>query len=193
MRNHVVRSALIGLGLVIVSACGTGATQGAAPASSPSATSSPTPNYPAGFTVFGFPNVTASANYSPGQALTLTHGSITVQVPAAAFDKPLVFQLLEGQTSYWQKFAPQGQKVISAFAFRSVDPSTNELVQKYNAPVVFVLDDPAVTDMSIYSNTTPSDPPKVFANPVPATIQGHVLKHGNIGSPVGWVVTSPQT
>ena len=197
MRPNILRTAFLASGLILASACGSGSGQSAAPAapaSTPTATAtpSPTPSYPAGFAAFGYPTVTGSAKFTPGQDATITHGSLTVQIPGAAYDKPLVFQLLEGQLDYWQKLAPQGQKVISAFAFRSVDPTTNEIVQKYAAPVVIVLDDPQVTDKSIYWNTTPSDPPKVIANPAPATIAGHVLKHGNIGSPVGWIITSPQ-
>ena len=192
MRLSLLKGAFAALGVVVLAACGTGAGQTAAPPSTPTAAPSPTPNYPTGFTAFGFPSVTASAAFTPGQDATLSHGAITVQIPAAAYSKPLVFQLLEGKTDYWQTLAPQGQKVISAFAFRSVDPATNEIVQRYNAPVVVVVDDPQITDKSIYWNTLPVDPPKVVANPVAATIQGHVLKHGNIGSPVGWIVTTPQ-
>ena len=192
MRPPVLRTAILALGLAFAAACGSGGV-GATPTSTPTTATSPTPNYPAGFTAFGYPDVKASINFTPGHDATLTHGSITIQIPGAAYDKPLVFQLLEGQTGYWQKLAPQGQTVISAFAFRSVDPATNELVQKYTAPVLVVLDDPQVTDKSIYWNTLPSDPPKVVANPVPATIQGHILKHGNLGSPVGWIVTTPQS
>ena len=191
MRTNLLRTTFLSLGLVLASACGSGGGQSAAPASTPTAAASPTPSYPAGLTSFGYPNVTATTKFTPGQDTTLVHGSLTIQIPGAASDKPLVFQLLEGQTDYWQKLAPQGQKVISAFAFRSIDPTTNEIVQKYGAPVVVVLNDPQVTDKSVYWNTTPTDPPKVVANPVPAVIAGHVLKHGNIGSPVGWIITTP--
>ncbi|GAC1658248.1 MAG: hypothetical protein NVS9B1_17730 [Candidatus Dormibacteraceae bacterium] len=197
MRTYVLRTAVLALGITVAGvACGSGGSQSSTPASTPTAAPtaapSPTPNYPAGFTAFGYPTVTASTNFTPGQDATLTHGGITVQIPGGAYDKPLVFQLLEGQLDYWQKQAPAGTKVISAFAFRSVDQASNELVQKYNAPVIAVFTDPQVSDKSVYWNTTPSDPPKVIANPVPATIQGQVLKHGNIGSPVGWIITTPQ-
>ena len=194
MPTPVLRTAVLALGFTIAgAACGTGGGQASTPASSPTAAPSPSPTYPVGFTAFGYPTVTASTKFTPGADATLTHGSITIQIPGTAYDKPLVFQLLEGQLDYWQKQAPAGTKVISAFAFRSVDVSSNELVQKYSAPVVFVLDDPQVTEKSVYWNTTPTDPPKVVANPVAAIIQGHVLKHGNIGSPVGWIVTIPQS
>lgn len=197
MRTPVLRTVVLALGLTFAgAACGTSGGQAATPANTPTAAPtavpSPTPVYPAGFTALGFPTVTASTNFTPGTDATLTHGSLTILIPGGAYDKPLVFQLLEGQLDYWQKLAPAGTKVISAFAFRSIDTASNQVVQKYNAPVVVVLDDPQVTDKSVYWNTTPTDPPKVFANPVAATIQGHVLKHGNIGSPVGWIITTPQ-
>lgn len=178
---------------VLLVACG-GSGSAAGSSSAPASTApSASPSYPPGLSAFGFPNVTASVDYTPGQAATLSHGGLSVSIPAGAYSKPLKFQLLEGDTAYWQKFVPQGQKVISAFAFRSIDPATGEIVAKYDAPVVAALDDPAVTSQSVYYNTSPSNPPTATPNPVPATIQGHVLKHGNIASAVGWVITSPQS
>ena len=122
----------------------------------------------------------------------MSHGEITVTIPAAAFATPLKFQLLEGDLGYWQGLAPAGQQVLAAFALRSVDPSTGQLVVKYDAPVVVAVDDPLVGSQTVYANTTATDPPQVSTNPVPPVIAGHVLKHGNIASAVGWIVTSPR-
>lgn len=172
---------------VLLAACGGGGGASAQQAATPS------DSFPAGFTAYGFAKVVATTKVTPGQAATLTSGEITIQIPATAFATPVTFQLLEGDNSYWQKYVPQGQTVIANFAFRAIADSTNQIVAKFNAPVVFVLDDQQITAKTLYEDTTPSDPPKVEANPISPTITGHVLKHGNVGAPVGWLVANPQS
>ena len=192
MLRSFIRLAVPGAAILILAACGGGG-YGSAQQPTPTPATSPTPSYPAGFTAYGFAKVVATTKVIPGQAATLTSGEITIQIPAAAFDQPVTFQLLEGDNSYWQHYVPQGQTVIANFAFRVIDDSSNQVVAKFKAPVVFVLSDPQVNAKTLYENTTPTNPPSVEPNPLAPTITGQVLKHGNLGAPVGWLVANPQS
>ena len=189
MLRSFIRLAVPGATTIVLAACGGGSAQQLTPTPAPS----PTSSYPAGFTAHGFPKVVATARVTPGQAATLTSGEMTIKIPATAFDQPVTFQLLQGDNAYWQQYAPQGQTVIANFAFRAIDDSSNQIVAKFKAPVVFVLDDPQVNAKTLYENTTPTNPPSVGPNPVAPAITGQVLKHGNVGAPVGWLVANPKS
>lgn len=149
-----------------------------------------TPTTPAGFAAYGFPTVSATLKFKPGLAATMTSGQLTVQIPANAFTEPVTFQLLEGDQSYWQRYVPAGQKVITDFAFRVLD-SSGALVANFNKPVLVVLTNPQVSATTVYENATATKPPQVVENPVPSQIQDHVLKHSVSAAAVGWVVANP--
>lgn len=146
---------------------------------------------PAGFTSHGFSTVASSTTIKPGTATTLHSGDLTVVVPANAVPTTARFDLLTGSNSYWQTYAPAGQKVLSSFAFRVTDTATNHLIVQFGAPVVVKLTNPAIQAASMYLNTTPTSPPKVIPNPKPPVIVKSTLAHGNIADPVGWLITSP--
>ncbi|MHB8613884.1 MAG: hypothetical protein ACYDAL_15900 [Candidatus Dormibacteraceae bacterium] len=167
MLRSIVKLAAPLAASAVLAACGAGGGESAQQTATPSP--SPSPSYPAGFTAHGFAKVVATTKVTPGQAATLTSGEITILIPATAFATPVTFQLLEGDNSYWQTYAPQGQTVIANFAFRAIDDSTNQIVAKFSAPVVFVLNDPQVNAKTLYEDTTPSDPPKVEPNPIAPT------------------------
>jgi hypothetical protein len=142
---------------------------------------------------FGFPNTVAQLIIEPDQAADVTLGDTRVQIPAGAFGAhPARFTLLMGQNSFFQPYAPSGQRVIASFAFEVVDLITGEQILKFQKPVVYNLTRPEVSAQSAYWDTTPSAPPHVLKNPFPARFTDHTLTHGNIGAPVGWLVTSPQ-
>lgn len=143
------------------------------------------------FAQYGFPRVVASADLQPGQAATVDGGQVKAVIPANAFTHPVKFELLEGDNSTFQSAAPSGQTVIANFAFRVTDQTTGSRLGKFNAPVVAVITDPRINGQSQYLDTTATNPIRIEKNPFPAKISGDVLKHGNIGDPVGWVVTSP--
>ena len=158
-------------------------------ATSPSA--SATADVPAGFATHGFPTVAATSHVDAGQAATVHAGGITVTIPVGAIASASTFQLLTGDTATFQRLAPNGQKILAAFAFRVIDDTTHQLIVKFGAPVVVAVDDPAVTAGSVYENVNPTDPLTIVANPVAPKINGTVLSHGNVGAGVGWVVASP--
>src|SRR5437763_1073205 len=144
-------------------------------------------------TQFGFPNVTASATFTPGQAITLTAGTQSVQLPADFISKTVKFEFLEGSPSF---FAPnlgaaQGMDIVATFAFRVTDPATGQLVGRFDKPVLWSITDPRITADSKVFNATPANPPTITANPTPGTVQGNTLSHSFGGAGVGWLVLNP--
>ncbi len=140
---------------------------------------------------FGYTKVIASAQLQPGQAATVDGVQIRADVPANAFTGPVLFEILQGDNSTFQPFAPPGQTVATNFAFRVTSLETGQLVGEFAAPVTAVVNDPSINQQSGYFNVMPTDPIQVQENPVPPTISGNVLTHPNKGAPVGWVILNP--
>ena len=143
------------------------------------------------FANFGYPKILASENITVGHAATLKSGDITINVPAGAFSDPVTFDLLGGQNTTFQPLVPKNKVVVANFAFRVTDLTTKQLIAKFNAPVIAIITNNRINLSSQYLDTTPSSPITVVSNPVAPTINGYTLKHGNLGAPVGWIVTSP--
>lgn len=143
---------------------------------------------------FGYPRVTASADFTPGQATTVAAGTQRVDLPADFMGKPVKFEFLEGDpASFALDLAPadQGKQLVAAFAFRVTDSSTGQLVGKFDKPVVYSITAPGITSDSEVYNTSPSNPPAVTDNPTAPTIQGTTLSHSFGGAGVGWLIASP--
>jgi hypothetical protein len=164
---------------------------GAAASACGSSSSSSAAKLPAGLTAFGYSHVAASQIVPPSSAVTLHGGDVTMAVPAGAISTKARVELLEGSTTYWQQYAPTGQKVVAAFAFRVVDTATNQLITKFPEPIVVKVSAPGVVASSEYLDSTPSNPPRVVPNPIAPKINGTTLAHGNLADAVGWLVTSP--
>lgn len=180
---------IVAAGVVVLAACGS-STSDTGPAPSSTTTGSVgSGSLPAGMTAFGFGTVTDSGTFTPGQPLTLHAGDLTVTVPATALDSGATVQVLTGDTAFWQPYAPTGQKVDVAFAFRVVGASGSEITS-FKAPIVAAYTNSSITPGSEYLNTTRSTPPHVSVNPKPPVISGTTLTHGNIGDGVGWLITS---
>lgn len=143
------------------------------------------------FTQFGFPTVVASVTLQPGQGATVGSGQVQAVIPPNAFSHPVKFELLQGSNATFQAIAPAGQVVVANFAFRVTDLTTGQLIGKFSAPVIAVITDPRIGPQSQYLDTTPTNPIRIEPNPLPPQISDHTLKHGNLGAPVGWIVTSP--
>lgn len=187
------RSTRAALAVSVVALAAAGCSGGYRPSSAPSPTSlpsAPTSTLPAGLTADGFPQVAASTALTPGTATVLRSGEITVHIPAGAIGVPATFELLTGSAASWASYAPAGQRVVAAFAFRVVDTTTRSLVTSFAKPVVVSVTGPSVGATSRYWNTSATTPPRVVANPVPPKISGHTLTHGNPTAAVGWLVTT---
>src|SRR4051812_19303049 len=52
-------------------------------------------------TQFGFTRVTGTVTFTPGQAVTLTAGTQTVQLPADFISKTVKFEFLEGDPAFF--------------------------------------------------------------------------------------------
>jgi len=81
-----------------------------------------------------------------------------------------------------------GKPVVATFAFRVTDPSTGQLVGKFDKPVMWSDTSGNITSESAVYNTSPANPPKITDNPTPATLQGTTLSHSFGGAGVGWIV-----
>ncbi|MGG0179174.1 hypothetical protein [Gottfriedia acidiceleris] len=141
------------------------------------------------FTQFGFPKVIAEKKIEAGEAAKISHSGIKIDIPKGTFSNDVVFQVLEGNNSIFQTNAPEGEKVIMNFAFRVVDSKTNEIISKFNNPVIFSFKDKNVNDGSIYYNVKQDG--SIARNSEPAVIEDRTLTHAIGGAPVGWLITSP--
>jgi hypothetical protein len=142
-------------------------------------------------TQFGFPQVTATVNFTPGQATSLTAGDQMVNIPADFMSKPVKFEFLEGDPSFFQPNLASddaNRPILATFAFRVTDTSTGQLVGKFDKPVVWSVTNSQIMAGSEVYNTSPANPPKITSNPSPGTIQGTTLSHPFGGAGVGWLV-----
>src|SRR3954470_14550105 len=106
-------------------------------------------------TQFGFPRVTGSVTFTPGQAMTITAGTQTVQLPADFISQTVKFEFLEGDPA---TFAPNlgaatGMDIIATFAFRVTDTASGQLVGRFDKPVLWSVTDPRITASSAIYNT----------------------------------------
>lgn len=142
-------------------------------------------------TQFGFPQVMATVNFTPGQATSLTAGDQRVDIPADMLSKPVKFEFLEGDPSFFHQNleADDASKaVLATFAFRVTDTSTGQLVGRFDKPVTWSITNSQITSESEVYNTSPANPPKITANSSPGTVQGTTLTHPFGGAGVGWIV-----
>jgi len=148
---------------------------------------------PPDMTQFGFPRVTGTANFTPGQAVTITAGTQIVVLPADFISKTVKFEFLEGDPAQWSANlgAAQGMTVVATFAFRVTDPATGQLVGRFDKPVTWSVTDPRITADSKVYNTTAANPPVVTPNATAGTVQGTTLSHTFGGAGVGWLALSP--
>lgn len=98
---------------------------------------------------FGFPTVKASLIVQPWDYLRLGLGGLVLTVPSRAFGQdPVRLEILTGDPAYWQAYAPQGQKVVFAFALRVSDLKTGKRITRFAKPLHFAYYGPAVLPAS---------------------------------------------
>jgi hypothetical protein len=141
------------------------------------------------FTQFGFAKVVAEKKIEAGEAAKISRSGIKIDIPEGTFTTDVIFQVLEGDNDLFQAHVPAGETVIMNFAFRVLDAKTNEIIAKFNKPVMFSYKDKDVNQGSIYNNVSTNG--SIVPNTVPAVIEGRTLTHPIGGAPVGWVITSP--
>lgn len=144
---------------------------------------------PPDFTTLGFSSV-ASANYTPGTATTVTAGPERVAVPAGLYHDPVKFELLDAPTATYASFV-NGGTVLSAYAFRVTDTTTNQLVGSFASPVTYSFTGSAVTPQTVTYNVTPTTPPRVTPNSSAGTVTGHTLSHTFGAASVAWLTVNP--
>jgi hypothetical protein len=145
-------------------------------------------------TQFGFPQVTGTVNFTPGQATTLTAGNQKLDIPADLLTMPVKFEFLEGDPAFFAQNLTgddQGKQVLATFAFRVTDPATGQLVGKFDKPVVWSVTGSAIDSESEVYNVSATTPPKITENSTPGTLQGNTLTHSFGGAGVGWIVLGP--
>lgn len=143
------------------------------------------------FQQLGFAKVVAEKTIDPAQATSITYGEVNIDIPEGAFKNPVKFQVLEGPLADFQKKTPKGETVLMNFAFKVTDTTTDELIGKFEKPVIFSYTNDKVTSESKYYDTLQDG--EFSLNKVPAKIEGSTLSHPIAGAPVGWAVTSPES
>jgi alpha-glucoside transport system substrate-binding protein len=167
------------------------ATNTAAPAPTNTAAPTETAAPPAvpDFSTLGFPTVLASEMITASTAMTVTAGPYTIQVPADAFDVDVQFEVLSGDPADFQSKVPSGEQAIMAFAFKVTNMQTNELIGKFNNPVMLTAIGPNIVADSKYYNYAPDG--TLTPNPTGLEVTAGQLSHPIAGDVVGWVITSP--
>lgn len=141
----------------------------------------------------GFSVLVAQLVVQPDQAASVRIGDERFVIPVGAFGPhPVRFRVLAGSPRFFRRYVPGGQRILAAFAFEVRDLITVQPVLTFRKPVTYILTSPEVSSEAVYWNATPTSPPHVTRNPVPATISGHTLRHENLSASVGWLVTAPQ-
>jgi predicted lipoprotein with Yx(FWY)xxD motif len=138
----------------------------------------------------GFPTILGIQDITPGKAATVYVGPYTIQVPADAFSTPVRFVVLSGNLASFTK-APAGQKPVLAFAFNVRNLSTNELITKFDKPVVLTAKDQSILTNSKYYNVAANG--TFTDNATGLQAKSGELTHPIAGTPVGWVITSSAT
>lgn len=141
------------------------------------------------WTKLGFPTVLATQDITPGTAATIKAGPYSVDVPANAFTDTVKFQVLTGDLARFLDKAPAGQQPVLDFAFNALDTTTNQLVEKFNNPVMLTASDPTITATSMYYNLGPDG--TYGPNPTGMKASAGELTHPISGAGVAWVITTP--
>lgn len=141
------------------------------------------------FTQWGFPQVVASTNFTPGTATSVSANGISISIPANAFNVPVTFDLLQGPVQNFAAHAPSGQSPVADFAFKVVDQDTHTLVGSFSGAVIASITNSQINQKSEYLDVTTAG--SEMPNPIPAKITNDVLVHPIKAATVGWVVTSP--
>jgi hypothetical protein len=200
MLRSFVLLAPLAAALLITAACSAPAGQAASDPSEikcPSApvasgAPDPAPDDP-DFSLYGFPRVAATQHFTPGQSVTVSSGPVTVTLPADMYTQPLEFELLLGSVSDWQPCLGNDRIVIAPYAYRATDPSTHQLVGRFDNPPVSAITDPRISNAAVYWLTYAEVPPHVEPSPNQPSIEGATLKEPNPFARRGWFVTVPRT
>jgi hypothetical protein len=194
--------AVLVLAILVLAACGTSATPTppptAVPATAPTPVATATPtNAPVADTSpgpdwkkLGFPNVVATQDLTPGNAVKIQAGPYTFQVPADAFADPVRFEVLTGDLTHLQAKAPTGETPILAFALDVTDLKTNQLIQGFAKPIVWTATDSHITAQSKFYNLGPDG--TYGPNPAGTQVSAGMLTHSLTTAGVGRVITNPK-
>jgi hypothetical protein len=126
--------------------------------------------------------------------VTLTGGNQEVVLPDNFISKTVKFELLGGDPATFAASLPitdQGRTIIVAWAFRVTDVATNQLVGRFDNPVLWSVTDSRIVTGSAVYNTSAATPPVITPNAAPGTISGDKLSHPFGGAGVGWLVLGP--
>jgi hypothetical protein len=198
MRKAFFLVAILAVALVGCQTYGGYGTAASTAASTPSS-----PGVPPGLTEYGYPHVLASINLEPGQKAQImvpdqystgqVNGYMTITIPGDAFSVPVRFEVLAGSNSSWDKQVSSDLVVVANFAYRVIDRNTGKLVDKFDNPVTWEVQDPMVNMNSVYWATTAANPPKLIDANAASKIMGDTLEHAQPVALVGWIVTTPKS
>lgn len=147
------------------------------------------------FTQFGFPQISASVLFTPGQAATLTAGTQQVVLPADFISKTVKFELLTGDPNVFTPLLASDDRsrpILAAFAFRVTDMATGQQIASFDKEVQWSVTDPRVAAGTDVYDTSAANPPKITENPTPGTVSGTTFTHSFDGADDGWLALGPQ-
>lgn len=140
------------------------------------------------WTQHGFSTVLATQQITSGQAITVTAGPYSLQVPANAFTQTVTVEVLQGNPADFQTNAPSGETPVLAFAL-SVTDAQGAFIPKFNHPITLTVMSSSITADSKYYNIAPDG---TYAdNPTGLQVQAGQLTHPIGADSVAWVITAP--
>jgi hypothetical protein len=139
---------------------------------------------------FGFTTGIAAKEIAAGQAAQVSNHNLKVDIPQGAFSSTITFEILQGQNSYFQSETPTGRIIITNFAFRIRNHTTNKLIADFKRPVLVtvILPDDA-TDVEVWKVEL-THPPRIVSNKGKSEIGDKTLMLQADSATTGWIITS---
>lgn len=139
---------------------------------------------------YGFTTGIAAKEIPAGQATQVNNHNIKIDIPQGTFAFPVTFEILQGQNSYFQSEAPTERIIITNFAFRVRNHTTNKLIGEFRHPILVtvILPDDAV-NVEVWKVEL-THPPQIVNNPGKSEIGDKTLLLQADSATTGWVITS---
>ena len=139
---------------------------------------------------YGFTTGIAVEELVANQTGQVSNHNIKVDVPQGAFSSAVVFEILQGQNSFFQTDAPTGRIIITNFAFRIRSRETDKLVGEFKRPVLVTVILPDDVENVEFWEVELTRPPQIVKSPKTPEIDGKTLMFQASGATKGWIITT---
>ncbi len=137
----------------------------------------------------GFAVTLTTQQIAAGTSATITTGPYTIQIPANAFNVTVKVIVLAGDLIAFVPKLPAGQMPMLALALNVYDAKTNQLIDKFNAPVSFTVESQDIFASSIFYDVAPDGTP--IPDMAGLFVQQGKLNHPLVSPATGWLITAP--